>query len=262
MRCRRERWICGRQSTMRWPRQRAAVDDPCVVVGGRVEFIVAQRQPLVDGVSEGGGYDHHRPGGHQLADDGSPHDLSLSAGEVHGETGSARWRGLGEEGTGEGEDVEAPTERDGCAVASGLAERDVGDGATAAEDGDATLPAAGEGGEGVHDVGAGGDLKHVGAHRVGALARDDDGRLGLVLGPSGAATWSATSPSASAIAAGFDAARRLLVVGAGLVICGGGAVGVKIGVVEVARGREGEGGDGGRADPGHRHAPCPPPVRQ
>lgn len=73
----------------------------------------------------------------------------------------------------------------------GLAERDIGDGTSATEDGDAPATAAGVGGDGINNVGAGGDLKNMGLEGVGDVSGDDDRGLGLVLGPSRAATWAA-----------------------------------------------------------------------
>lgn len=67
---------------------------------------------------------------------------------------------------------------------------DIGDGATAAEDTNPSLSAPGEDGDAVHDVAAIGDLHDVGPERIGAVPGDDDGRLGLVLGPGGSSAGS------------------------------------------------------------------------
>lgn len=75
---------------------------------------------------------------------------------------------------------------DGARRGGGLTEGDVSDDAASADDGDAALAPAGKDGEGVDDVGAGGDLKDVGAEGVGGVAGDDDGGLGFVFGAGGA----------------------------------------------------------------------------
>lgn len=79
-------------------------------------------------------------------------------------------------------------ESDNGARGSGLPEGDIGDGAGATHYADASLSAAGESGDAVDDVAAVGNLHDVGAEGVGAVAGDDDGGLGLVLGAGGSAS--------------------------------------------------------------------------
>lgn len=87
-----------------------------------------------------------------------------------------------------------------------MPESDVGDGAAAAENADTALAAAGEGGDAVHDVAAVGDLHDVRSQGVGAVPRDDDRRLRLVLGSGGPAARPASILGASTTAAGGAAA--------------------------------------------------------
>ncbi|TVT99776.1 hypothetical protein EJB05_54832, partial [Eragrostis curvula] len=98
-----------------------------------------------------------------------------------------------------------------------LPQRHVGDGAAAAEHGHAALAAAREPRDGVDDVGAAGDLQHVGAHRVGALPRHHHRRLRLVLRPRRPPARPALRPRAGGrrrrvvlvvVAAGRARARR------------------------------------------------------
>lgn len=117
--------------------------------------------------------------------------MTRASGEVDSETGDARRGRAGEEGTGEGEDLETALESSDGARSGGLAESNVGDGAGAAEDANAALAAAGEVGDGVGDVGAAGDLHDVAAESVGAVTGDDDGGFGFVLGAGRAATRAA-----------------------------------------------------------------------
>lgn len=96
-----------------------------------------------------------------------------------------------QERAGEGQYLEPVAEGYNPAGRGRLAEGDVGDGATTAEDGDAAAAAVGEGGDGVGDVGAGGDLEDVAVEGVGAVFGDDNGGLGLVFGARGASSWAA-----------------------------------------------------------------------
>lgn len=148
--------------------------------------LLLQRQPLIGDVGERRGDDDDRPRRDQRADDIPPHHLPLPAGEVYREAGGARRRRRRQEGAGQGEDLEAAVERGDAPRGGRLAEADVVDGAGAAEDADAPLALGGVGGDRLEDVAAAADLEDVGAEGVGALARDDHGRLGLVLGARGA----------------------------------------------------------------------------
>ena len=74
-------------------------------------------------------------------------------------------------------------ERDDGSGRGWLPQADVGDGAAAAEDADPALAPPRVGGDAVEDVAAASHLEDVGAERVGALPRNDDRRLRLVLGP-------------------------------------------------------------------------------
>ncbi|CAL9145965.1 unnamed protein product [Musa hybrid cultivar] len=150
-----------------------------------------ERQPLVGSVGERGSQDHHRPRGDERPHDAAAHHLALPTGQVNRQSGGPGRRGAGEEGAGEGQDLEAAVEGDDRAGRGGLAERDVGDRAGAAEHADAALLAAGEVGDGLGDVGAARDLHDVATEGVGAVAGDEDGGLGFVLGPRGAATGAA-----------------------------------------------------------------------
>lgn len=86
----------------------------------------------------------------------------------------------------------------------GLTQRDIGDGAAAAQHAHASPPPPGVDGDAFHDVGASGDFQHVGAEGVGGVAGDDDGGLGFVLGAcraaSGAACGTPTSTSTTSVA--------------------------------------------------------------
>lgn len=64
----------------------------------------------------------------------------------------------------------------------GLTESDVGDGAGAGEDADSPPPPASIIRKAIDDIGVGGDLEDMRSKDVGAIASDDNGRLGLVLG--------------------------------------------------------------------------------
>jgi hypothetical protein len=153
----------------------------------REQVVLLQRQPLVHGVREGRRHYHHRPCRGQRADDAAADHLALPAGEVDGEPRGLGRRRRREEGAGEGEDLEPTVQRNDCALRRGLPQRDVGDGAGAAEHADPALPAARERGDALGDVAAAGHLHDVRAQRVGAVPGDDDRRLGLVLGPRGPA---------------------------------------------------------------------------
>jgi hypothetical protein len=150
-----------------------------------LRLLVAEREELVGGVAEAGRHDDHGSGSNELSGDRATDDLARAAGEVDREAGGGRRRRGGQEGAAEREDLVAIGEvEDG---AGGLPDRDVGDGAGAAEDADADLAPAGEPRDAVDDVAAGGDLQDVGAQRARALPRDDHRRLRLVLGSRGAA---------------------------------------------------------------------------
>lgn len=169
---------------------------------------------------------------------------------------------------------------------TGLAERDVGHDPAAVQDTNATLPPTGEGGYGVHDVGPARDLKDMRAERAGALPRDDDRRLRLILGPG----RPSTRPAAGGAAGSFDRTGLEptggLVLGSAVVVVGMVVAAAAIGgrsrgvrllvssaevvaavVVDAVGIAEMEGRDRcGRGDPGidpsHRHRSVPPPVRQ
>jgi hypothetical protein len=150
-----------------------------------LRLLVAEREELVGGVAEAGRHDDHGNGSNELSGDRATDDLARAAGEVDREAGGGRRRRGGQEGAAEREDLVAIGEvEDG---AGGLPDRDVGDGAGAAEDADADLAPAREPRDAVDDVAAGGDLQDVGAQRARALPRDDHRRLRLVLGSRGAA---------------------------------------------------------------------------
>lgn len=85
---------------------------------------------------------------------------------------------------------------DGGAGRGGLAESDSDDGASTAEDGNSALAAASEASDAIGDVCAAGDFHDVATESVGAVAGDEDGGVGFVLG----AGWAA----AGAARAGFD----------------------------------------------------------
>lgn len=142
-----------------------------------------QWQPLVGCVAKRGGHDDHWAGSEERTDHAAADDLALAAGEVDSEASGGGRGGGREEGPGEGEDIEAAVEADDRAGGRRLPERHVGDGAAAAEDADASLPATGVSRDALPDVAAAGDLDQVRPQRVGAVPRYDDGRLRLVLGP-------------------------------------------------------------------------------
>lgn len=151
-------------------------------------LVVLEREALVGGVPERGGHDDDGANGDERSGDRAAHDLPLAAGDVDGEAGGGGRRRRREEGAGEREDVEAAGEvDDGAGARAGLPDGDVGDGAGGAEHADTDLAAARERGDAVDEVAPGGDLEDVRPQRAGAVARDDDRRLGLVLGACGAA---------------------------------------------------------------------------
>lgn len=82
-----------------------------------------------------------------------------------------------------------------------MAEGDVGDGAATAHNANAALAATREGGDAIHDIATVGDLHDVSAEGVGAVARDDDGGFGFILGSGGSATWTAGVLAVFAVAA-------------------------------------------------------------
>ena len=116
--------------------------------------------------------------------------MALSSGEVYGQTGGCRRRRRGQEGPGEGQDLEPSVESDDGAGRSRLPQGDVGDRSGAAHDANPSLATAGEGGDAIDDVAAVGDFHDVRFEGVGAVTRDDDGRLGLVLGSGGSSARS------------------------------------------------------------------------
>lgn len=79
----------------------------------------------------------------------------------------------------------------GGAGRGGLAESDSDDGASTAEDGNAALAAASEASDAIGDVCAAGDFHDVATESVGAVAGDEDGGFGFVLGAGRAATRAA-----------------------------------------------------------------------
>lgn len=83
-----------------------------------------------------------------------------------------------------------------------LTEGDVGDGAVASEDADASSPPAGVDGDAGDDVGSVGDFEDVRSEGVRAVASDDDGWLGLVLGSGWPSSWTAVRGGSSAGAGG------------------------------------------------------------
>ena len=94
----------------------------------------------------------------------------------------------------------------------GLAKRNVGDGAVAAEDADTPPSAAGVVGDAVDDVGAGGDLEHVGAEGVGAVTGDDNWRLGLVLGAGRTAAGAAAGGGSRGLGGGLGLIIIIIVI--------------------------------------------------
>nr|TKW38979.1 hypothetical protein SEVIR_1G151000v2 [Setaria viridis] len=150
---------------------------------GGEHVVLLQRQPLVHRVRERGRHYHHRPGCCQRADDAAAHHLPLPAGKVDGEPCGFGWRGRGEEGAGEGENLKPAVEGDDRALGGWLPQGDVGHGARATEHADPTLAAARERRDALRDVAAAGNLHDVRPERVGAVPRDDDRWLRLVLGP-------------------------------------------------------------------------------
>jgi hypothetical protein len=144
-----------------------------VDVGG-----VGEREALVDGVGEGGSEDRDGPGRDEGPHDAAADDLALPGGEQHGEPRRLGRRRGREHGPGHGEELEPTAERHG-----GAAHGDVPDGARRAQDADAAAPAARVLGDARGHVGPRRHLEDVRVERVGAVARDDHRRLGLVLGP-------------------------------------------------------------------------------
>lgn len=100
-----------------------------------------------------------------------------------------------------------------------MPQRYIGDGSRAAQDADASLSAAREGGDAVHDIGGVCDFHNVRSEGVGAVTGDDYGGLGLVLG-SGRATTRA--------AVGFSSSTGSGDLGEVVVVNIGGGVGVVI----------------------------------
>ena len=175
-------------------------------------LVVVEGEALVGGVAEAGGDDHDRAGGEERSGDGAAHHLALTAGEVDGEPGGGGRRRRREEGAAEGEDVEAARHGDdGARSSAGMTDADVGDAPGGAEHAHAHLAATREPGDAVDDVAAGGDLQDVGAQGAGAVTGDDHGRLGLVLGPRGAATRAAHHQRVLLLLLVAVAAPRLLV---------------------------------------------------
>lgn len=125
----------------------------------------------------------------------------------------------------------------------GLTQRDVGDGSAAAEDADPTLALAGVGGDRVKDVAAAADLQDVGPESVGALAGDDHGGLGLVLGARGSASRATGHDIARALVLTADEVKAPAArVASGVVVfvlIGGGEVAVAVDVMVVIVGVRG-----------------------
>ncbi|GMN40122.1 hypothetical protein TIFTF001_009344 [Ficus carica] len=209
----------------------------------RVPHLVLGRgEAVVGGIVERGADDIDGTGGDKGTGDEAADDLALGAGEGDGEgavgEGGGGGVGVGEEGGGDGEDVEAAVEGDGGAVGSGgLAEGDVGDGAGAGEDAEAHVLPPAEPGDGLDDVVSSGDFEDVGAHGGLGVAGDDDGGLGLVLGPRGPPPGPPDHLDGRAVSSAASWAGRVWVVG----LVGGGGDGLGSGIV----GRGGGGGGGG-----------------
>ncbi|XP_042472530.1 uncharacterized protein LOC122055227 [Zingiber officinale] len=162
----------------------------------RGRLVVLSREPVEGRVCECRHHQRYCLRGHQRPGHRSTHHESLRPRQRDRDAiapGGGRQLGHGwrEEGGRDGEDLEAASQSDhgrcGGHASVGLTEGDVGDGAGAGENAEAEVTTAGEHGQRVGDVVAGGDLEQVRAHGGGGLgfARDDDGQLGLVLGPRG-----------------------------------------------------------------------------
>jgi hypothetical protein len=157
-------------------------------------LLLLQREALIGDVGEGSGDDDDRARGIECTHDVPAYHLPLASGEEDGEAGGARGSRRREEGARERQDLEPPLQgHDGARGRRRLPQRDVGDHAAAAQHADAALPPASVRGHAVEHVAAAAHLQDVGAERVGALPRDDHGRLRLVLrarwAPAGAAGY-------------------------------------------------------------------------
>ena len=82
----------------------------------------------------------------------------MAAREIDGQAGSPVGRGRGKESAGERQDLESFVEGDD---AGGLAKSDIGDDTGCAENGDSTVTAVSEGGNGVGNVGGSSDFEDV-----------------------------------------------------------------------------------------------------
>lgn len=94
-----------------------------------------------------------------------------------------------------------------------LAEGDIRDRAAAAEHTDASPSPPGVDGEGLDDIVSGGDFKDVGAERIGAVTRDDNRRLRLVLGAWRSAAGAAVGGGSASGAGGGGVFLRWRVLG-------------------------------------------------
>lgn len=166
-----------------------------------------QRQPLKHGVRKGCSHQHHRPRSHQRRHHVPPNHLSLSPRQIHRQSPRSRRRRRRQNRPGNRQDLEPPVQ--GQHAPRRLTERHVRHRAVAAEHAHAPPAAPGVLGEALRHVGAGGDLQHVRAERVGAVARHYDRRLGLVLGPRRTATWAACG-------GGSTTSSAVVVVGGGM----------------------------------------------
>lgn len=169
--------------------------------------VVVIREAGKSRVFKPGGDDNHRAGSKQRASDHAADDLTLRSSQRDRDAalhGRKRWW---KHGTRKRKDLEPSTKDDGGGRGlHRLTKGDVGDGAGAGENAKTDGSAAGEGGDGVNDVVAGGDLEDVSAHGGGrrfGVAGDDEWGFGFVLGSRRAASRTASYFDSSAVAGGF-----------------------------------------------------------
>lgn len=191
------------------------------VDGGGVLAIVVFREAVERRVFKAGGDDNHRTGSKQRASHHPADDLPLRSSQRDRHAALDRRQRRRKHGTREGEDLEPSTKHDsGGRGLHRLTKGNVGDGARAGEDAKTDGSAAGEGGDGVNDVVAGGDLEDVGAHggRRLSVAGDDKWGFWFVLGSRRPTARAASYFNSSAIAGGFGKGFG----GGGGVVGGGG----------------------------------------
>lgn len=143
-------------------------------------IVVLQREPVVGGIEERSGHDNDWAGSDQWPNHVAADDLTLPAREIDGKPGVRR--GRGQEGAGEGQDLEAPVQGNDRVRGRRLPERNVGDRPGAAENADPALPPAGVIRYALVHIAAAADLQRLGSESVGAVAGYDYRRLRLVLG--------------------------------------------------------------------------------